>query len=132
MSTALALVHEVEAAGGRLEAREGRLRVTAPEPLPDALVASLRRHKPALIALLAPGADKRAIVQWLNRNPPRDVSEDDCAHCRAPLGEVGNDTVPFLLGDGRHVWLHHRCHAGWMTKRRAEAAGAVLSWRGVS
>ena len=47
------LLREVEAAGGQLiPLDDGRVRVTAPEPLPDDLMDRLRQQKPALIAHL--------------------------------------------------------------------------------
>ena len=47
------LVREVEAAGARLTPLDdGRLRVTAPEPLPDELLDRIRQYKPEVIAVL--------------------------------------------------------------------------------
>ena len=37
------------------------------------------------------------------------------------LDGPGRDDLPFLTGDGRHVWLHNGCHGGWTAQRRAEA-----------
>ncbi len=68
------------------------------------------------------------IVEWLHRNPPPVTGPETCASCRQPLGRVGDDGVPVLTGDGGHLWLHHRCHAGWMARRRAEAATALAEF----
>ena len=53
---ALDLVREVEQAGGQLQASGGRLKVRAPKPLPDELVAALRARKPEIIDCLAVGS----------------------------------------------------------------------------
>lgn len=37
------------------------------------------------------------------------------------LDGPGRDDLPFLTGDGRHVWLHNGCHGDWTAQRRAEA-----------
>ena len=46
------LLAQVHSAGGQIMMVEHRLKVRAPEPLPDELVADLRRHKAEIIALL--------------------------------------------------------------------------------
>jgi len=51
--TAINLVQEVEQAGGHLEVTGERLKVRAPKPLPDELVAALRAHKREIIGCLA-------------------------------------------------------------------------------
>jgi len=47
------LIEQVHAAGGRIEAKGATLKLAAPKPLPDALLAELRLHKPDLLAYLA-------------------------------------------------------------------------------
>lgn len=46
------LIEQVHAAGGRIEAKGATLKLAAPKPLPDALMAELRLHKPDLLAYL--------------------------------------------------------------------------------
>ena len=54
MSTvAIALIQAVHAAGGTITLDGPNLQLEAPAPLPEALRASLRQHKPALVAFLA-------------------------------------------------------------------------------
>ncbi len=45
-----------------------------------------------------------------------------CAHCGESLGEEG---LPYLTGDGGHVWLHTGCHGDWTAQRRTEAVAAL-------
>ena len=81
-TAAVDLVREVEAAGGRLiPLDDGRLRVTALEPLPEELVDRIRQHKPEVIAILtradlqASGwdAETAEIIEWfLTTSPPRE------------------------------------------------------------
>jgi hypothetical protein len=81
------------------------------------------------------GAERRAfescVIEWLWRHPPSASGPERCAHCGQPLGEPGRDGVPFLTGDGGHVWLHDGCHGDWTAQRRAEvvAALAILGLR---
>ena len=72
-----------------------------------------------------PEAERQAfeatVIHWMNLTPPPSLSEDHCSQCGDPVGEAGNDAVPFISGDGGHAWLHHECHSAWMTQRRREA-----------
>ncbi len=74
-------------------------------------------------------AEQRAfeccVVEWLWRNPPPATGPERCAHCGKPLGEPGRDGLPYLTGDGGHVWLHSGCHGDWTARRRAEAVAAL-------
>lgn len=84
-ATATDLVREVVHAGGKLfPLDDGRLRVTAPEPLPEELVDRIRRHKPEVIALLTrpvsedSGWDTEAatLIEWfLKTEPPGEPFE---------------------------------------------------------
>ena len=56
------LLAEVTQRGGRLLPNGDRLRVEAPEPLPDDLLDRLRAHKPELLALLDPGGLAEALT----------------------------------------------------------------------
>ncbi len=155
MTSIAALIQAVHEAGGQLHPiGSGRLKVRAPRPLDEGLISELRAHKPAVIAFLEghqhdavpdaaeperrlPGADANreafecAVVQWMNRNPPADADEDHCAACRGPLGRIGEDAVPVLAGEGRHVWVHHGCHGRLMAQRR-DAAMTALAAMGVA
>ena len=73
-----ALIRNVKAAGGHLTANGDRLRVSAPTPLPDALVAELRQHKQEVLKHLARSqapawdAETEALIRWfLASEPPR-------------------------------------------------------------
>jgi hypothetical protein len=50
--TAQEVLRIVEQSGGRLTPNGDQLTVEAPAPLPDALMALIRAHKPALVSLL--------------------------------------------------------------------------------
>src|SRR5262249_21507560 len=64
------------------------------------------------------------IVQWLCRNPAPDSPTDVCAECGS-TAPSGLPLVPFLRGDGGHVWVHGVCHARWLYRRRAIARVAL-------
>jgi hypothetical protein len=68
------------------------------------------------------------VVEWQWRNPPPASGVAWCAHCRESLGEPGQDGLPFLTGDGGHVWLHSGCHGGWTAQRREEAVAALTGY----
>lgn len=79
MTTAQALIERVEAHHGRLIPRGGDgLRVEAPAPLPDDLVAELRQHKSELLNLLTPadrlgavwGPEVAAHIRWFQTATP--------------------------------------------------------------
>ena len=53
MNMAQKLIDEVESAGGVVQVDGGRLKLSAPAPLPDDLVQKLRDHKPEVIEFLA-------------------------------------------------------------------------------
>ena len=52
-TVAIALIQAVHAAGGTITLDGSHLQLEAPAPLPEPLRASLRQHKPALVAFLA-------------------------------------------------------------------------------
>ena len=151
MTSVAALIQAVHEAGGQLHPMgRDRLKVRAPHPLDEGLISELREHKAAVLAFLEdhqhnaaeperrlPGADANreafecAVVQWMNRNPPADADEDHCAACRGPLGRIGEDAVPVLAGEGRHVWVHHGCH-GHLIAQRRDAAVTALAAMGVA
>jgi hypothetical protein len=119
-----ALLAEVGAAGGRIEARGDRLRLMARGPLPPDLVERVRAMKPALLAILAEApewrarhrralahhsrprpADEAAGISWgelvnrWHRLHGERMPEWQCAGCGAPIG--GREALP--LGDGARV-----------------------------
>ena len=83
------LIAAVHAAGGAIERQGREIRLTAPTPLPNALVIRLREAKPALLAhlhnpvveplinkarsydavLVADGSDLVVIERWLSELP---------------------------------------------------------------
>ena len=65
------------------------------------------------------------VMEWLWRNPPPASGPERCAHCGQPLGGPGRGGLPYLTGDGGHVWLHSSCHGDWTARRRAEAVAAL-------
>ncbi len=68
-------------------------------------------------------AYKSCIVVWLNRDPPSENGPEYCIQYNKPMEET--EALPFLTGEGGHVWMHDYCHAAWMRRRQAEAAGAL-------
>jgi hypothetical protein len=68
-------------------------------------------------------AYESCIVVWLNRNPPSENGSGRCVQCSKPMDET--EALPFLTGDGGHIWMHDHCHASWMRRRQAAAAGAL-------
>ena len=75
MSTAPALVREVQAAGGKIAFADGRLKLSAPAPLPGGLVDDLRTHKAEVLSFLQGqaslrwGAETAALVAWFLETP---------------------------------------------------------------
>lgn len=53
MNTAQQLVQDVHSAGGTVVAAGGKLKLSAPAPLPDSLIEKIRQHKAEVIGLLA-------------------------------------------------------------------------------
>lgn len=53
--SAAQLIEQVRAVGGRIEAKGATLKLAAPKPLPDDLLAELRLHKPDLLTYLRHG-----------------------------------------------------------------------------
>ncbi len=65
------------------------------------------------------------VMEWLWQHPPTASGPERCAHCGKPLGEPGRDGLPYLTGDGGHVWMHSGCHGDWTAQRRDEAVAAL-------
>ncbi len=76
MNPAPELVREVRAAGGQIALADGRLKLSAPAPLPDGLVDDLRTHKAKVLSFLQGqaslrwGAETAALVAWFLGTPP--------------------------------------------------------------
>ncbi len=63
------------------------------------------------------------IVAWLNCHAPTQDDPNQCIHCGEHMAEA--EALPFLTGDGGHVWMHSNCHSAWMARRRADATAAL-------
>ena len=151
MNTARKLIDEVESAGGVIQVDDGRLKLSAPEPLPDDLIQQLRDHKPEVIELLVGSqwgtadwlgfyneragilefdhelsqaeAERRAF-EWCVvewLNQHPSPSEPDRCAWCGKPGDVGV-VVPFGV---EATWLHHDCWKPWHQQRRHEAVSAL-------
>lgn len=74
--TALEVLKAVNKAGGRLIPHGDTLTMEAPTPLPDPLIAQVREHKPALLAILYPAPPRHT-----GGFPVADA-DHPCALCR--------------------------------------------------
>ena len=54
--TAAPVIEAVRRAGGRILVRGGHLRLSAPAPLPDTLIAQVRQHKAEILDVLRTAA----------------------------------------------------------------------------
>ena len=76
MSTAPSLVRQVQAAGGQIAFADGRLKLSAPAPLPDGLVSELRIHKAEVVSFLQGqassgwDAETASLIAWFLKTPP--------------------------------------------------------------
>ncbi len=104
MTAAVAnLIEAVERAGGKLTPVGGRLRISAPQALPETIMAKLRAHKAELLATLAGQRSRLAAVP--NLGDPDDI--------RAWLGNRAarheatgcGDTGAACLAYDRLLWL---------------------------
>lgn len=124
--TPSAVLAEVGAAGGWIEARGDRLRLMARGPLAPDLVERVRAAKPALLAIFAERADwhhrhrealayhcalypksEAAALAWSemqnrwHRLHGERVSAWQCAGCGAPIG--GREALTLSDGNGVHL-----------------------------
>ncbi|MEE9290937.1 MAG: hypothetical protein V3U99_07965 [Alphaproteobacteria bacterium] len=66
----------MQAAGGQIAFADGRLKLSAPAPLPDGLVNDLRTHKAEVLSFLQGqassgwDAETAALVEWFLKTPP--------------------------------------------------------------
>jgi hypothetical protein len=117
---AIDLLHQVTEAGGTVGLEGDMLRLSAPEPLPDDLLARVRQHKAEIVALLAAGelADNAApVVQSVGRLP-REIAHGvhailspDRARGIAPQRwpRVQRDAARLVEGG----WLERALALGW-------------------
>jgi hypothetical protein len=71
MKTAVALIHEIELAGGRLAVNGDKLSVSAAAPLADNLMTALRTQKPEIMLLLKGWDPETArVIDWFLRTEP--------------------------------------------------------------
>ena len=125
---AVSALAAVRAAGGDVKlVGPERLKIIAPEPLPDYLVERLRTAKPELLALLSSAAPPMAfearITELLDQNPAPSVA-GRCAWC----GGCETDSaavIPFGTEPGTHAWLHSGCWRPWQEARRTQAVKAL-------
>jgi TubC N-terminal docking domain len=126
--TALAidLLREVSDAGGTVRLEGNMLRLSAPEPLPDNLLARLRQHKAEIVALLsaAEPAHDAAPAPLADDQVDQDLPADVADGVRAILAAEGARGVPpnrwpQIQRDVRQLvergWLHAALDLGWST-----------------
>jgi hypothetical protein len=123
---ALDLMRQVAAAGGRLRVvGDGSLQVSAPTPLPDALVENLRAHKGALLAALAPGvpAEWAAGVASLQTMTCPAIVRPDRWREAVSLTPAGSS----ITGAARHRrWAGRRSTSSARTRRIHSSASTAL------
>jgi hypothetical protein len=133
------VLHAIQAAGGEVNlASEGRLKLTADHPLPDALVEQVRAAKDELLAALAENERQRAADDQVDDEERAAILEHDgglprawadlLAHLRPaypPPNLSPNDWVRYV--DAVHIladeWAGHMARLGWRPE-------AVLGWGG--
>jgi hypothetical protein len=131
----------IRPAGDRLILRAG---LTA---IPAALVNRVSEAKAALLAALAPCADRTdlsldreeqrdgpshqvrgrtcegCVVEWLNRHPAPSAS-GRCFWC-GKFESRSAVVLPFRTEPETHTWLHAECWRAWHRARRANAVAAL-------
>lgn len=72
-------------------------------------------------------AERRAydccIARWMNKNPSGHADANACPQCG---NTTDNNSLAVLNPKGGHLWLHDKCHAGWLARRKAQAMAALL------
>ena len=111
MSTAPALVREVQAAGGQIAFADGRLKLSAPAPLPDGLVNDLRTHKAEVLSFLQGRASSSERDAGVPQRPlPKPIWDTDTAALIAWFLKTPPPSAPFDLYQGvtvlrpEHFW----------------------------
>jgi hypothetical protein len=126
--TALAidLLRQVSDAGGTVRLEGDMLRLSAPDPLPDNLLARLRQHKAEIVALLAAAEPARDVAPApiADDRVGQDLPAEAADGVRAILAAEGAQGVPpnrwpQIQRDLRHLvecrWLHAALDLGWST-----------------
>jgi hypothetical protein len=75
MNVAVKLVRDVHSAGGTIVVAGDKLRLSAPDPLPDSLMEELRQHKAEVMQLVGAKWDAKtgSVIKWfLESSPPSD------------------------------------------------------------
>jgi TubC N-terminal docking domain len=117
------LLREVSEAGGTVRLEGDLLRLSAPEPLPDDLLARVRQHKAEIVALLAAASDD-APAPVADDQVGQDLPADVADGVRAILEAEGARGIPptrwpHIQRDTRHLverrWLHRALDLGWST-----------------
>jgi hypothetical protein len=117
------LLRAVSDAGGTVQLEGDMLRLSAPEPLPDDLLARLRQHKTQIVALLAaaePAADDAPAPVANDQDLPAEMLDG----VRAILGADGVHGIPpsrwpQIQRDTRQLveggWTRRALALGWTT-----------------
>ena len=107
-----------------------RFTVSDKQPLRAAQVAQVAQLRGApdqtfagFATLAGVNRQEAAVISLMNAYEP-DNNPDHCAHCKKPLGRIGEDAIAVLSGRG-HVWLHHGCHSRWRRELRAKAEQTI-------
>lgn len=64
------------------------------------------------------------LVQWLDRNMPKEVP-GRCCHCNG--AEDSGPLLPFGVRSGGYAWVHDRCGDVWRSERRRAAVVALAA-----
>ena len=101
--TGLEILQAVRQAGGRLIPNGEKITMEAPTPLPANLIAQVRQHKPALLAILHPKPPRHA------GGMPLTDKEYPCSQC------------------GGIEWQQHVTYRYCLTCGQEDGPGAVVS-----
>ena len=150
--TAAPLIEAVRRAGGRILVRGGHLRLSAPAPLPDTLIAQVRQHKAEILDVLRTAAPatsqrqrpcaspthtveatverwRRGVAQLSSMSPPRGYPERAWTQLLADAERFLDSWGIQAARLGWPAWELFGCcrHAPW---GRIQALGLVLLLRG--
>ena len=119
MTAAREVIAAATALGARFDLCGDRLRVTAPGPLPDAVVWELRRAKPDIMRLLSGGDDVAERAVWCDRYAAR------IAHCCLRAQPPWQEAERFAFGELILAW--HRRHGASPDPGRCAGCGDDLA-----
>jgi hypothetical protein len=147
--TAVPVIEAVRRAGGRILVRGEHLRLSAPEPLPDTLIAEVRQHKAQILDLLGTTAPSLSEQQRPSASPVETSIElwrrgvERLSSMSPPSGYPERAWTQLLADAGRFLdrWGAQAARLGWQTwelfgcHRRApfgriQGMGLVLLLRG--